>query len=61
MYLTRIQEGMWIKWRLVVRFLAGFAILAGIIILASSVAGTRYRRVREVAILKGVRRNPPPY
>jgi putative ABC transport system permease protein len=37
---------------LVVRFLALFAILAGIIILSSSVAGTRYRRIREVAILK---------
>ena len=36
----------------VVRFISGFAILAGIIILASSVAGTRFRRVREVAILK---------
>jgi putative ABC transport system permease protein len=37
---------------LVIRFLAGFAILAGVIILSSSVAGTRYRRIREVAILK---------
>ena len=37
---------------LVIRFLAGFAIFAGLIILASSVAGTRYRRIREVAILK---------
>jgi len=36
----------------VVRFISGFAIVAGIIILASSVAGTRFRRVREVAILK---------
>ena len=36
----------------VVRFISGFAILAGIIILASSVAGTRFRRIREVAILK---------
>ena len=35
---------------LVIRFLAGFAILAGVIILSSSVAGTRYRRIREVAI-----------
>lgn len=39
---------------LVVRFLAAFAIIAGIIILSSSVAGTRYRRVREVAILKAL-------
>ncbi len=37
---------------LVVRFVAVFAILAGAIILASSVAGTRFRRVREAAILK---------
>ncbi len=35
-----------------VRFIAGFAILAGVIILASSVAGTRFRRMREVVILK---------
>jgi putative ABC transport system permease protein len=37
---------------LVIRFLAGFAIFAGIIILSSSVAGTRQRRMREVAVLK---------
>jgi len=37
---------------LVIRFLAGFAILAGIIILSSSIAGTRHRRIREVAIHK---------
>ena len=37
-----------------VRFVAAFAILGGVIILASSIAGTRYRRVREVAILKSV-------
>jgi putative ABC transport system permease protein len=49
--LTRIQEAV-DQVALVVRFLAGFAILAGIIILSSSVAGTRYRRIREVAILK---------
>lgn len=35
-----------------VRFIAGFAILAGVIILAASVAGTRFRRMREVVILK---------
>ncbi len=49
--LTRIQEAV-DQVALVVRFLAAFAILAGIIILSSSVAGTRYRRIREVAILK---------
>jgi putative ABC transport system permease protein len=35
-----------------VRFISAFAILAGVIILASSVAGTRFRRIREVVILK---------
>ncbi len=39
---------------LVTRFVSAFAILAGAVILASSVAGTRFRRVREVAILKTV-------
>jgi len=51
--LTRIQEAV-DQVALVVRFLALFAILAGVIILSSSVAGTRYRRVREVAILKAL-------
>jgi putative ABC transport system permease protein len=37
---------------MVIRFISAFAILAGAIILASSVAGTRFRRVREVVILK---------
>src|SRR5580698_2999408 len=32
---------------LVIRFLAGFSILSGAIILASSVASTRFRRIRE--------------
>ena len=36
----------------VIRFLAGFSILSGMVILASSVASTRYRRVREVVVLK---------
>ncbi len=49
--LKRIQEAV-DQVALVVRFLALFAILAGIVILSSSVAGTRYRRIREVAILK---------
>ncbi|HWQ55999.1 MAG TPA: FtsX-like permease family protein [Bryobacteraceae bacterium] len=38
----------------VYRFLSLFIILAGAVILASSVAGTRFRRVREVAILKAL-------
>jgi putative ABC transport system permease protein len=37
---------------LVIRFISFFAILAGAIILSSSVAGTRFRRIREVVILK---------
>jgi putative ABC transport system permease protein len=37
---------------IVIRFVALFAILAGVVILASSVAGTRFRRIREAAILK---------
>ncbi len=43
----------------VVRFLAGFSMLSGAIILASSVASTRFRRIREVVVLKtlGARRN----
>ena len=36
----------------VIQFLAAFSIFAGVIILASSIAGTRYRRVREVVVLK---------
>ncbi|HEX2518728.1 MAG TPA: FtsX-like permease family protein, partial [Castellaniella sp.] len=37
---------------LVVRFLAAFSILAGVVILASSIASTRFRRIREVVVLK---------
>ncbi len=36
----------------VIQFLAAFSVFAGIVILASAIAGTRYRRVREVVILK---------
>ncbi len=36
----------------VVQFLAAFSIFAGVVILASSIAGTRYRRIREVVVLK---------
>jgi putative ABC transport system permease protein len=38
----------------VYRFLSLFTIAAGAIILASAVAGTRFRRIREVAILKAL-------
>jgi putative ABC transport system permease protein len=36
----------------VVRFLAGFSIFAGLTILASSIAGTRFRRMQEAVVLK---------
>jgi putative ABC transport system permease protein len=51
--LKRIQEAV-DQVAVVVRFLALFAIGAGLVILCSSVAGTRYRRIREVAILKSL-------
>jgi putative ABC transport system permease protein len=43
---------------MVVRFISFFSIFAGAVILASAVAGTRFRRIREVVILKtlGARR-----
>ena len=37
---------------LVVRLLAGFSIFAGLTILASSIASTRFRRMREAVVLK---------
>ena len=39
---------------LVVRFVSFFAVAAGAIVLASSIAGARLRRMREVAILKAL-------
>jgi putative ABC transport system permease protein len=36
----------------VVRFLAGFSIFAGLMILASSIASTRFRRMQEAVVLK---------
>jgi putative ABC transport system permease protein len=38
----------------VVRFVSLFAILAGAVVLASSVTGTRLRRMREMAVLKAL-------
>jgi len=38
----------------VVEFLAGFSIFAGCVILAASIAGTRYKRIREVVVLKAL-------
>ena len=37
---------------LIIRFISAFTILAGAVMVASSVAGTRFRRMREVIILK---------
>jgi putative ABC transport system permease protein len=37
---------------LVIRFISAFTVLAGIAMVASSVAGTRFRRMREVVVLK---------
>ena len=39
---------------LVIRFISAFTMLAGAIMVASSVAGTRFRRMREVVILKTI-------
>jgi putative ABC transport system permease protein len=36
----------------VIQFVSAFSILGGVIILASSVVATRFRRIRETAILK---------
>lgn len=36
----------------VVQFLAAFSIFAGMVILSSAIAGTRYRRIREVVVMK---------
>jgi putative ABC transport system permease protein len=49
--LDRVQEVV-DQIALVIRFLSAFAILAGAIILSSSVAGTRFRRIREIVIFK---------
>src|SRR5262249_12271771 len=37
---------------IVIRFISAFTILAGAVMVASSVAGTRFRRMREVVTLK---------
>jgi len=45
-------EGVVKQITFVVRFLAGFSIFAGLMILASSIASTRFRRTREAVVLK---------
>jgi putative ABC transport system permease protein len=49
--LVRVQN-LLDKMSTVIRFIAFFAIISGIIILASSVVSTRYLRIREAALLK---------
>jgi putative ABC transport system permease protein len=57
--ILEIVQGVMDRVSLAVRFVSGFAIFGGLVVLASSIAGTRYRRMREVAILKtiGARRS----
>ncbi len=45
-------RGVVIQITYVIQFLAAFSIFAGVVILASSIAGSRYRRIREVVVLK---------
>jgi putative ABC transport system permease protein len=52
--ILEIIQGVMDRVSLAVRFVSGFAIFGGLVVLASCVAGTRYRRIREVAILKTV-------
>lgn len=49
-----IVQGVVDQIAIVIRFVSLFAVLAGAVVLASSVAGTRFRRVREIAILKAL-------
>jgi putative ABC transport system permease protein len=49
--LTRVQD-LLNKISHIIRFVALFAILSGIIILAAGVVSTRYQRIREVVLLK---------
>ncbi len=49
-----IIQGVMDRVSLATKFVAGFAIFGGLVVLASSIAATRYRRIREVAILKTV-------
>jgi putative ABC transport system permease protein len=49
--LTRVQD-LLNKISTVIRFVAFFAMISGIIILAASVVSSRYQRIREVVLLK---------
>ena len=52
--ILEIIQGVMDQVSLATRFVSGFAILGGFVVLASSIAGSRYRRIRETAILKTV-------
>jgi len=52
--ILEIIQGVVDRVSLATRFVSGFAIFGGLIVLASSIAATRYRLIREVAILKTV-------
>jgi putative ABC transport system permease protein len=52
--ILEIIQGVVDRVSLATRFVSGFAIFGGLIVLASSIAATRYRRIREVAILRTV-------
>jgi putative ABC transport system permease protein len=52
--ILEIIQGVMDRVSLAVRFVSAFAIFGGLVVLASCVVGTRYRRMREVAILKTV-------
>ena len=52
--ILEVIQGVMDRVSLAVRFVAAFAIFGGLVVLASSIAGTRYRRMRETAILKTV-------
>jgi putative ABC transport system permease protein len=52
--ILEIVQGVMDKTSHAISFVAGFAIVGGLIVLASSVAGTRVRRMREVAIFRTV-------
>jgi putative ABC transport system permease protein len=49
-----IVEEVVARINLVIRFISAFTILAGAVMVASSIAGTRFRRLREVVILKTI-------
>jgi putative ABC transport system permease protein len=49
-----IVEDVVSRINVVIQFISAFTILAGAIMVASAVAGTRFRRMREVVILKTI-------